>query len=1610
MKHLFGKIAKWIIGTVLCIMALVILVIIAIYIPPVQNAIFRKVVTELNKGETLNISYDKLSLGFPAHLKGENLKVKLPGEMDASLQWIDANLRFWPLLALDISTDDIKIKEARFRLGVPDSGLYLTASIDTFDVDDISVKIKDADISFSKGYVGGADVSLILKDSEEEKPEKEKKVAGKQFVINAGDLLMHDLDYFMVIEGTIDTLSADVMDIELKKGLVDLNTHKISAENFDVNDVVVKYIFPGLQGAGKVEKSRLGKEAAMPDSVPWTITVDQMTFTAANALYAKRNFPNPGYFSPDYIDARNIAINVDSFYNCRQDIHIPIKKLHVGDICGMSLNASGTFAIDNSIMSVQDFDLMLPGSTVKVDALMGLEGERFRNKEEIPVKIDLNADIAPGDIMVFLPEFDDVLKSLPKATPILANIRASGTMDNIDVKELSVELPRYLTIGANGYAAGFSGNEMKHFSSNLKFNGRLLNTAVIKPSVVASKLGAGIHLVPFGINGNLAFNNGNGKADVKVTALEGNLALAGNINFRREGYDVKFDTHNFPVQSIMPGLGIADVSARINASGSRFNPLSKNASLTAQVNVDTLYYHHLKLSAIQLNANIDGGEAQLALNSNMTEADLSLRAHGNIDTKDYQWFLNGDIRNIELQDLGFSKIPNGGSLRIDGNFEMNTDSAYVHADIELPEVKWHVDDRSVSTKELALSLDADREGTVFDLTDRDLLFEISSPEALDTIIANIPKLTHILDSCIKKFDFNIPEIQQALPEFTVTFTAEKNNLLSQWMSYRGESFDSVGVSIKNYETLSLNGIIKNYDTPKYIVDSITAKITQKNDSLDYRFHLINSPMSPGDWANVLLFGRVGGNELNLRFNQKNHEGKTGFLLGFNSEFKDSTLTLRFVPVSPVIAYKQWEINDNNFVSLDFADKHFDSNLMISHGNSSLRLYTDHLEGSDEQEEINLKLTDIEIGDWLSLNPFATPMKGLLSGQVSLSHEGKIYMGDGNVRLANFYYGKQRVGTFDLGVDITTTPHGFIHAGVSMDIDSAKVINLYGVLNDTTAVNPFMLKLDIDSLPLKVANPFLANAGIQLSGELNGTMNVTGDPSTPVFNGYVAFDSTGVKVDILGTTYMMSNKKIPVDTGIVRFDNYDIKGVNNNPLIINGTVNMHSVFNPVIDLGFKANNIQLVGTDRARGAADIYGKAFVNLDATVKGDMSYIDVKASADLLNTSNVTYVMVGGPQSALSSRSNSNLVKFVNFADTSMVADADSIKLHGMLLNLNAYLEIQRGAVIGVDLSSDGKNKVQLEPVGDLDFSIDVLGAQHLTGRITLDGGFARYTPPLMSEKLFNIQEGSYIDFNGNITNPLLNIHAVDRLRANVTQEGQNSRLIYFNVGVDITGSLENMNVAFNLSTDDDLTVENELESMSPSQRASKAMNLLITNTYSGPGTTADANLGANALYSFLGSTLNSWAANNIKAVDLSFGVNQYENTTNGVTSQATSYSYNVSKSLLDDRFKINIGGNYTTDAGADENFAENLISDVSIEYMLNPNGSMYIKIFRHAGYESILEGEIIQTGVGFTYRKRLNSLRQMLWFILPKRYRYNSVIDRELEKYKVKLSKKEEKAKKQ
>ena len=70
-----------------------------------------------------------------------------------------------------------------------------------------------------------------------------------------------------------------------------------------------------------------------------------------------------------------------------------------------------------------------------------------------------------------------------------------------------------------------------------------------------------------------------------------------------------------------------------------------------------------------------------------------------------------------------------------------------------------------------------------------------------------------------------------------------------------------------------------------------------------------------------------------------------------------------------------------------------------------------------------------------------------------------------------------------------------------------------------------------------------------------------------------------------------------------------------------------------------------------------------------------------------------------------------------------------------------------------------------------------------------------------------------------------------------------------------------------------------------------------------------------------------------------------------QRTDYSYRLSKNLFSNRVRAVIGGKFSTDADPSQNLKENLIDDISLEYMLTKRDNMYLKVFRHTGYDRIL-----------------------------------------------------------
>lgn len=1559
---LVRKIAKYFFRFLLGLFILVLLIPVLLYIPYVQDFAVRVASEKVSESTGLKIGIGRFRLGFPLRLRLDDISVlQNPADTMLTAGSAAVTVKLLPLIHGKVDVTRLEIDDAFYQMGNSDSIMWLRAHVNKGEIDGADIDLKNSEINLSKADIDGVRVRLRMLEDTTSAPVDTS--ASVPWLIRAGAINMSRVSYSMEMKPLIDSLGCTIDDASLREASVDMRHKRIYGRSLVIDSVSAAYLYPAVTSPSATPADTVVSPSSTSSEM-WTINADTLRLSGREALYACTGAkPLPG-LDMTYIKCSDIDIAVDSFYNRGTSIRVPLRRLSASERCGLSLHAEGVFSMDGNAMKAEGFSIETLRSILRFSASMGL-GD-LASDPDLPVSLKATGRIDPADVAAAFPSMKAMLAPMRPAS-LSADI--DGTASDLNIYTISMNMPGVARFKAEG--AVDHPFDPDRIGGSIALDGSLASMTDKRFSFLP------IPYIPaLALSGDVRYYPGEAAGDIEVTTRGGRLAADGSWTARSEDYDAHVVLDRFPAGLFLPAsVGLGEISGRLAVDGRGYNPMNRRTAVDADIRVDHAVYHGENYRDIALKATLHAGEASGSLVSHNPGADATVNFEAQLHNDTVRYTLDGVLRDINLLTLHMADTVNNGRLNLTSSGFYNLRSQGLDVTADVSELDWHLPGLEIApSAPLSLRAVSENTGASARLSNGDLRVDFSSPNSVFAFAERLAPAMTIVTGQIDSMRINVPAISAALPRFALLAEMGTDNVAADIIKGSGTTVKHLFTSISNDSLISLQAKATGIKAGNTRVDSVAFNAIQHGDYLVYKAEMNNRPGTFDDFAHVTANGFAGFNRMSIFFKQENIQGEKGFNIGLNAILADSVVTVRLVPLKPMIAYKQWTINKDNFISYDLADNHVDANLNLTGDHSFVKIFTAHNDStahSGEQEDVNVSISQIKLQDWLSINPFAPPVKGDLSADLRFRYDKPMITGNGVISLTDFYYGRDRVGNFDLEVDVSNTAGGKTMADVALLVDSVKTITARGVLNDSTLSTPFLLDFDMVRFPLHVANPFIPEGMATLSGLLNGKMKITGDFASPVFNGYINFDTTAVRVNMLGTSFRFSDEKIPVDSNVVSFNEFAIHGCNSNPLILNGDVNARNISDILLDLTMKAKNIQVVNSRRASKGAEVYGKAYLDINASVKGSMSYLAANADISVLENTNVTYVMTSA-ETTLTRSSTDDMVHFVVFADTTAVESSDSIAKSAMMLAVNADLHLLEGSTFNVDLG--GSNKVQILPAGDLDFSMSPLNGIRMTGRVNINSGFARYSVPLIGEKNFSFEDGSYVAFNGDVMNPVLNVHAVDQVRANVTQSGENSRLVTFDVSLAVTNTLENMNVVFDLSTNDDITVQNELASMSPEQRANQAMNLLLYKVYSGSGTKATANIGGNPLFSFLTSQLNSWAANNIKGVDISFGIDQYDRTLDGSTSTTTSYNYRVSKSLFNDRFKIMVGGNYSTDANADENFSQNLINDISFEYMLNKSGSMYIRVFRHTGYESILEGEITQTGVGFVLKRKLNSLREL------------------------------------
>ncbi len=1548
-----GKILRIMLSIPAILVGLVLLVLALFYVPPIQDLVIGKVLESVNEPGEFEVKADKVRISFPTTLTAENLVLIQKGDTTVTVGSAKIETEVLPLFMLDVSADSIVAENVHYRSGNQDSLMMIDAKVKSAKIRQANINLNNMAINAEKTDVSGGKIFLSLKNDTTTVAATDTASEPTQMKIRLSQFRLHEINAALVIENVADSILCDLGDATLKGGKIDLAKQSVNVDKVEIDSLSAKFLYP-------IETVATEK-ADTTQSLPWDVKIGEISISNSDATYAMSGAVPQEGLDFNYLSLNEIGINIQNLHNRGAEISIPTMKIDAIERSGVSLHASGGMSMDSVSLNIDSLNIGTSFSRICVNGQVGM-GD-FASDTSLPLNLDATATIAKVDLKKIFPSMAATIASLPAYSEPTAGVSIHGTTGKAVIDEIMVSLPGHAEINASGSIA--YPLDADKITGKLNIDGYVRNSEAIKGALLAAETAAVISVPDITLAGKVDMNKGKYSGNITGVTATGDIAIEAGIDGKQDKYSGDIALSTFPVQEFLPTAGLRDVTAHITANADGIDPFDVKTTMSAEVNIDRLTYNNRLYTNLLLGALVSGGNIDLNFTSLNHDADLTLNLSGVISPQPYDFDYSADIRNLNLKALELTETEGNIIAAMAGHATLLPDSNLIDADIVFSSLKCSIlPSTNINTTDINATLHSNDSALAITLDNRDLKIKLNSPLSLNSFTERLFATVDTLNNHIERQRTDIESLQKTMPQFTLDVTAKRDNLITSYLTGNNLKYNSFDFNISNDSLLAVDGSLLGLSGEGFAVDTAKIMLRRHGKYLTMKANLDSKPGTMDEWAHVEVNGFVADSKFGLFMRQSNIDNKIGYRFGTMANLQDSVLSVSFVPYNPVIAYKEWTINDGNLVAFDFARKHLDADLLMKSDESLIHLYTELTDTLLEREDLKLKIENIKIADWIALNPYAPKIKGDLFADLTVRYGEKLE-GCCKASIREFYYGKQRVGTFDCDIDVATDRRGRLESTAMMDIDGKRAMTAYGYIADSTAVVPFLADFELSHFPLKVINPFLPPKTAKLTGEMNGQMDVTGSVTEPKFNGYLRFDSTELYVNMIGTSFKFDNRNIPIDSNVVYFDKFAIKAINENPLTIDGNVNMRNIFNPKIDLTMLANNMQVVNSNRASKGAEVYGKAFIDLNSYVKGDLERLNVKADLTLLPQTNVTYVMTDA-QSTIEARQKSDMVKFVNLNDTTSIAEPEEEPV--MALDLSASLKVSDGCTINADLSANGKDKASLKCNGAMAYTLSAQGDERMTGRLNITGGFARYTPPLLSEKLFTISDGNYVLFTGDMMNPTIKFHAVDKLKANVTQEGQNSRLIEFEISLNVTGTLERMNITFDLATNDDITIQNELQAMSAEQRATQAMNLLLYNVYTGPGTKASSSLAANPLYTFLESQINSWAANNIKGVDISFGIDTYNKTTDGSEQMMTNYSYKVSKTLFNDRFKIVVGGNYSNDADSDAEVASALLNDVSFEYSINPEGTMVIRIYRHTGYEDILEGEITQTGAGFVYKRKI------------------------------------------
>ncbi len=1252
-------------------------------------------------------------------------------------------------------------------------------------------------------------------------------------------------------------------------------------------------------------------------------------------------------FDASHIAVRDVSIGLDSLLYKGRDMKAVIREFTMNERSGLSVTSlTGRAFSNDSIISVPGLKLQTPHSEIDLSA------HTYWELVNIPttgrLSANLNAYIGKEDVMLFTGGLPDSFKEAYPFRPLVIRAGTDGNLKEMQISRFTVDLPGAFSLEGGGILENLADSITRSGTIGLKMKTQNLNFL----TGLSGEVPNGTLVIPDSMNlvAQVDIKGPEYKANLHLKEGQGAMNVNAALNTATEVYKADLKIDNLQLHHFLPKDSIYELSLSAAADGRGLDVMSYRSYAKLDLALDRLHYAQYHLSNVHLTGALKGALVTANLTSDnellkmTTDAEYNL-AHSYPDGK-----VTVDVIRLDLHELGLMPEPMKRPLAFNLSAEARQNRVFTH------------------------------------FISGDMKLNLSARSGVNPLISQSIRFVDVLMKQIDEKELNHAELRKALPTAVLSFSAGKENPLAYFLATKNISYHEASMKFGTAPDWGINGkaAVHALKVDTLQLDTVFFTVKQDTTLMKLRAGVINGPKNPQFSFSTTLTGEIRDRDAELLVDYKNGKGETGVLLGVNArplfegQGKGNGIAFTLIPEKPIVAFQQFHFNENhNWIYLHKNMRVYANVDMWDEEGMGFRVHS--MQGDTVSlQNIDVEIRRIRLQEITSVLPYFPEVTGLFSLEAHYIQTEKDLQLSAEASIDELTYERQRIGDIALGATWLPGEQGKQYLNAYLNHDQVEVLVADGKLLPTrTGKDSLEVNTTLEHFPLRVANAFIPDQMVTLSGDMDGNLNITGSTEQPLINGELVLDSVAVFSSQYGARFVFDNRPVQIKNNRLLFDKFAIYTTSKNPFTIDGYVDFRDMSRPMANLNMLAQNYTLLDAKRTRESL-VYGKVFADFRATVKGPLDGLNMRGNVSLLGNTDVSYVLTDSPltvQDRLGS-----LVTFTSFSDTTTVVrqEVPTVSLGG--LDMVMMVHIDPSVRVKVDLDASNDNRIELEGGGDLSMKYTPQGDLTLTGRYTLSGGLMKYALPVIAAKEFAIDDGSYVEWTGNPMDPMLNFKATDRIRASVS-EGENggSRMVNFDVSVVVKNRLDNLSFAFDVSAPEDATVQNELTAMGAEERGKQALYIMVMKTYLGTGPIGGGggglgklNMGS-ALTSVLSSQINSLMGN-LKNASLSVGVEDHDDSETG--SKRTDYSFRYSQRLFNNRFQIVIGGKVSQGENA-TNDAESFIDNISLEYRLDRTGTRYIRLFYDKNYESVLEGEITETGVGIVLRKKLDKLSELFIF---------------------------------